>query len=63
MNDLAGHREGGLTALRGSLSSASKRGLMRKLADYTLGVVIVLVHLIMMSRQNEKLGLGVEVAR
>jgi hypothetical protein len=31
---------------------------MRKIADYTLGVVIVLVHLIWMGRQNEKLGLG-----
>ena len=30
---------------------------MRKLADYTLGVVIVLVHLIMMGRQADKLGL------
>jgi hypothetical protein len=28
---------------------------MRKLADYTVGVVIVLVHLIMMARQNERL--------
>lgn len=27
---------------------------MRKLADYTVGVVIVLVHLILMSRQDEK---------
>jgi hypothetical protein len=36
---------------------------MRKLADYTLGVVIVLVHLIMMGRQNEKLGLGNGVMR
>ncbi|MDB4970197.1 MAG: hypothetical protein JWN44_5886 [Myxococcales bacterium] len=31
---------------------------MRKLADYTIGVVIVMVHLIMMSRQSEKPGLG-----
>lgn len=30
---------------------------MRKLADYTLGVVIVLVHLIMMARHDEKLAL------
>jgi hypothetical protein len=29
---------------------------MRWLADYTLGVVIVLVHLVIMGRQNEKLG-------
>jgi hypothetical protein len=33
-------------------------GSMRRLADYTLGVVIVLVHLIMMSRANERLTLG-----
>ena len=33
------------------------------LADYTLGVVIVLVHLIIMGRQNEKLGLGAGVTR
>ena len=32
---------------------------MRVLADYTIGVVIVLVHLIMISRQNEKRPLGV----
>ena len=31
-----------------------KRGPMRRIADYTIGVVIVLVHLIMMSRENEK---------
>jgi hypothetical protein len=31
---------------------------MRRLADYTIGVVIVLVHLIMMGRQNEKLDVG-----
>lgn len=31
---------------------------MRKLADYTIGVVIVMVHLVMMSWQNEKIGLG-----
>ena len=36
---------------------------MRKLADYTLGVVIVLVHLIVMGRQNEKLGLDTGVMR
>jgi hypothetical protein len=30
---------------------------MRKLADYTVGVVIVLVHLVIMSWRNEKLGL------
>ena len=36
---------------------------MRKLADYTLGVVIVLVHLVMMGRQNEKLGLNTGVMR
>jgi hypothetical protein len=30
---------------------------MRKIADYTIGVVIVLVHLVMMGRRNEKLGL------
>lgn len=47
----------GLTSRCGSLSCASKRGPMRKLADYTLGVVIVLVHLIMMARHDEKLAL------
>lgn len=31
---------------------------MRRLADYTLGLVIVLAHLVMMSRANEKLALG-----
>ena len=31
---------------------------MRRLADYTLGVVIVLVHFVMMSRANERLALG-----
>jgi hypothetical protein len=36
---------------------------MRELADYTLGVVIVLVHLILMGRQVDKLGLGAGVAR
>ena len=36
---------------------------MRKLADYTLGVVIVLAHLIMMGRQSEKLGLATGVTR
>ena len=36
---------------------------MRKLADYTVGVVIVLVHLIMMARQNEKLGLDTGIMR
>ncbi len=36
---------------------------MRKLADYTLGVVIVLVHLVMMARQNDKLGLDTGVMR
>ena len=30
---------------------------MRRLADYTLGVVIVIVHLIMMSHANDKLAL------
>jgi hypothetical protein len=30
---------------------------MRKLADYTVGVVIVLVHFVIMSWKNEKLGL------
>ncbi len=30
---------------------------MRKIADYTLGVVIVLVHLLMMSWRNERLEL------
>ena len=34
---------------------------MRWIADYTVGVVIVLVHLIMMSRQNEKRGLDTGV--
>jgi hypothetical protein len=29
---------------------------MRRLADYTIGFAIVLVHLIIMSWQNEKLG-------
>ncbi len=28
---------------------------MRRLADYTVGLVIVLVHLVMMSRANERL--------
>lgn len=28
---------------------------MRRLADYTIGLVIVLAHLIMMGRQNDKL--------
>lgn len=28
---------------------------MRRLADYTIGLVIVLAHLIMMSRHNDKL--------
>ena len=36
---------------------------MRKLADYTIGLVIVLVHLVMMSRQNEKLELGAGLPR
>jgi hypothetical protein len=36
---------------------------MRRLADYTIGVVIVLVHLIMMGRQNEKRGLDVGALR
>ncbi len=36
---------------------------MRKLADYTLGVVIVLVHLVIMSWQNERPGLGVGTIR
>ncbi len=31
---------------------------MRRLADYTVGVVIVLVHLVMMSRTNERLRTG-----
>jgi hypothetical protein len=30
---------------------------MRRLADYTVGLVIVLVHLVMMGRANEKLPL------
>jgi len=30
---------------------------MRRLADYTLGLVIVLVHLIVMSHANDKLAL------
>jgi len=42
---------------------ARKRGPMRRIADYTIGVVIVLVHLIMMSRQNEKRGLHTGVLR
>lgn len=33
-------------------------GRMRRLADYTLGLVIVLVHLVLMSRNGETLGLG-----
>ena len=28
---------------------------MRRIADYTIGLVIVLAHLIMMGRQNDKL--------
>jgi hypothetical protein len=36
---------------------------MRRIADYTIGVVIVLVHFIMMSRQNEKRGLHTGVLR
>jgi len=28
---------------------------MRRIADYTIGVVIVLVHLIVMGRQNERI--------
>jgi len=36
---------------------------MGRLADYTLGVVIVLVHLIMMGRRNEKIGIGNGVMR
>jgi hypothetical protein len=36
---------------------------MRKVADYTIGVVIVLVHLVMMARRNEKLGLDSGLAR
>jgi len=34
-----------------------------RMADYTIGVVIVLAHLIMMSRRNEKLGLDTGVMR
>jgi hypothetical protein len=30
---------------------------MRRLADYTIGFVIVMAHLILMSWNNEKLGL------
>lgn len=30
---------------------------MRRLADYTVGLAIVLVHLIMMSRANERIAL------
>lgn len=36
---------------------------MRKLADYTIGVVIVLVNFIIMSRQNEKRSLDAGVRR
>jgi hypothetical protein len=36
---------------------------MRKLADYTVGVVIVLVHLVIMSWRNEKLGLDAGTLR
>jgi hypothetical protein len=32
-------------------------GLTQRLADYTIGLVIVLVHLIMMGRAQEKLSL------
>jgi hypothetical protein len=36
---------------------------MRRLADYTIGVVIVLVHLVMISRSNEKRGLDTGITR
>lgn len=36
---------------------------MRKIADYTIGVVIVLVHFIMLSRQNDKRELQTGVLR
>ena len=35
---------------------------MRKIADYTIGVVIVLVHFIVMSRQNERISFPTGVA-
>ncbi len=35
---------------------------MRRIADYTIGVVIVLVHLIVMSRRNERITLHTGVA-
>lgn len=40
-----------------TLASAVAGGTMRRLADYTVGLVIVLVHLVMMSRANETLAL------
>jgi hypothetical protein len=36
-----------------------KEDLMRRLADYTIGVVIVLVHFVIMTWQNERPGLDV----
>jgi hypothetical protein len=38
-------------------------GRMKKFADYTIGVVIVLVHLVIMSWRNEKLGLDAAASR
>ncbi len=44
--------------LRSRPYSGGLGGSMRRVADYTLGLVIVLVHLVLMSWSNEKLALG-----